>query len=77
MELKVEIGFDQLLEAIRHLPDDKKLLLKEELSTAQKQESLKSITNFQELLLNGPTIDDEQYKEYKKIRKYMNKWRTK
>jgi len=78
MELKLEdIGFDQLMEVIRHLPDDKKSQIQAELATPKKEDTEASRDEFLNLLLNGPTIDDEQYKEYKKIRKHFNRWRTK
>ena len=84
MELKVEIGFDQLMDAVKQLPKDKLDILKAELdkkpkekSPAKKKPAKQELTDFQKFLLNGPVMSDEQYKEYKQIRKDLNKWRTK
>lgn len=77
MELKVDIAFSQLIQVIRQLPDDKKTQLKAELSSTFPTNSKKSISTFQELLLNGPVMDDDQYKAYKETRNHFNKWRTK
>ncbi len=74
MELKVDIGFDQLLDVIRQLPDDKKSRIQAELSS-QKKEIRRD--DFLELLLNGPVMSDEQYKEYLEARNHFNKWRIK
>lgn len=83
MDLKEEIGFDDLLHAVQQLPEDKRAILKEELSKPTTQTGIKKkklpedkLTDFQKFLLNGPVISDEQYKNYKEIRKHLNKWRT-
>lgn len=85
MELKVDIGFDQLLDAIKHLPDEQRKIVKAELDkkTTEKKkpvkkrsEEKKELTDYQKFLLNFPVMSDEQYKEYKQIRKNLNKWRT-
>ena len=75
MELKLEIGFDQLLHAIQQLPENQRAILKEELN--KEEQPKEELSDFQKLLLNGPVISDEQYKNYKEIRKHLNKWRTK
>ncbi len=40
----------------------------------EKRERFKA---FQELLLSGPVMDEEQYEVYKQVRKRINKWRQK
>ncbi|QEC74432.1 hypothetical protein [Mucilaginibacter ginsenosidivorax] len=77
MELKVEIEFDELLHAVQQLPEDKRAILEQELSKIREQPKKDEFTDFQKLLLSGPVIGDEQYKEYKEIRKRLNGWRTK
>ena len=76
MELKVEIGFDQLMNAIKQLPAAKLKQLKAELSEQTLTETM-SRKNIQHLLLNGPVMSDVQYEDYKAIRDRLNKWRTK
>ncbi|MEO6850847.1 MAG: hypothetical protein ABI203_03770 [Mucilaginibacter sp.] len=78
MELKVDVGFEQLLQAIKQLPADKIDRIKTELSI--KKFNMKSSIHtfdFQQLLLSGPVMDDDQYKVFKENRKRLNKWRTK
>lgn len=77
MELKVEIEFDQLLDAIRQLTADKKSLLQAELSSPSTDNQSKPIDNFREFLLRGPVMKDDQYKLFKENRNHFNKWRTK
>ena len=76
MELKVDIEFDQLLEVIRQLPDDKKSLLRNELAASKLTGKESSEDDFLRLLLNGPTMSDDQYKVHKQNRNHFNKWRT-
>ena len=75
MELKVEIGFDELLQAIQQLPDSQRSILKNELNKTKQPKA--DITDFQKFLLNGPVMSDEHYKAYKETRKQFNKWRSK
>lgn len=77
MELKVDIAFDELMNIIRQLPDDKKSLLRDELSPSKTIIEEKSNDDFLKFLLSGPVMDDEQYKNYLEARNHFNKWRTK
>jgi len=77
MELKVDIEFKQLLRVIKQLPEDKMTLLKAELSSPISPDITNSTKKFQELLLTGPVMDNDQYKVYKETRNHFNKWRTK
>ncbi len=81
MELKVEIGFDQLLDAVKQLPNEQLAKFKAELEKKpvkkNKPEEKQPLTEFQEFLLSFPVMSDEQYKEYKQIHKEINQWRTK
>jgi len=78
MELKVDIGFDQLLKAINQLPAAKIVQLKVELSTKKvRNKDQTSSGDFQNFLLSGPVMDDQQYDIYKETRNRLSKWRTK
>ena len=77
MELKVDIGFDQLMKAINQLPAAKIMQLKAELSEKSINESPAFTGDFQKFLLSGPVMDDHQYEQYKETRARLNKWRTK
>ena len=73
MELKVDIGFDQLMNAIKQLPVAKLTQLKAELSGNTLSEAQKNNSNFQHFLLSGPVMNDVQYEYYKEIRSRLNK----
>ena len=75
MELKVEIGFNELLHAIQQLPESQRAILQDELK--KKEQPKTDITDFQKFLLNGPVMSDEEYKNFKETRKRLNQWRTK
>ena len=78
MELKVDIGFEQLLKAINQLPAAKIVQLKAELSAKKTDGKEQTSTDdFQKFLLNGPVMGDHQYDIYKETRTRLNKWRTK
>jgi hypothetical protein len=78
MELKVDIGFEQLLKVINQLPVAKIIQLKAELSGKSINNENSSYTgDFQKFLLTGPIMDNHQYENYKEARARLNKWRTK
>lgn len=73
MQIQVDIGFNDLVEIVKNLPKDKLLQLKKELE----EKPLTERDKFRDLLLNGPTLSDEQIKTMKETREAINKWRTK
>lgn len=75
MELKVEIGFDELLIAIKQLSKSQLTILKHELY--EKEEPTANTSALRNLLLKGPIMGNNQYEEFKATRKLMNQWRTK
>ncbi len=82
MELKVEIGFDELLHAVQQLPESQRAILKKELDkdgavstlSTKKKTVDDELTDFQKMLLNGPVMSDEHYKAFKETRKQFKKW---
>jgi len=77
MELKINIGYNEVLELIKQLSPKQKLQLKAELENSLKSEtSSKTATAFQKLLLKGPIMEDSQYHECNKNRKHFTTWRT-
>jgi hypothetical protein len=74
MQIQVDIGFKDLLEIVKKLPKDQLLQLKKELE--EKPVKTKR-EHFRDLLINGPTLSDEQIKTMEETRKAINKWRTK
>jgi hypothetical protein len=73
MQVKVNIGFEQLLEIAKSLPAAKAKKLSMALEKAQvedKKEDLK------DLLLNGPVATEEDMERIANNRKAFSKWRT-
>jgi len=78
MELKLNIGYTELLELIKQLPVSQLKKLKADLALINTDRDIeKERGKFQEFLLQGPVMDDDQYEDFLTNRKYFNVWRTK
>jgi hypothetical protein len=78
MELTLNIGYDQLLFLIKQMPANQIAKLKNDIDDSfVLLKSKKEISDFQEFLLHGPVMSDEQYDNYLENRKHFNQWRTK
>ena len=75
MELKIDIGFDQLLYAIKQLPDRQRAILKQELGKKKKVKIQNA--DFKDFLLDGPVFNEDQLKTINDTREQINKWQTK
>lgn len=75
MEVKIDIGFDQLLSAIRQLPAKQRAILKKILN--EKEEVKTPNSEFKSFLLNGPVFNDDQLNLIAEARENINKWREK
>ncbi len=74
MELKLKINYHQLMAAIKQLPARDLLKLKKDLAKVDPSQDMK-LQKLDELLLEGPLMSDEQYREFIKNRKKVNEWR--
>ena len=72
MELKFEIGLDQLLQAIKQLPARQFAKLKAEINNLAPERTDKE--SFKNFLLQAPVFTDEQISLIEEARKNMNKW---
>lgn len=75
MELKVEIGFNDLLHAIKALPENQLSALKIELEKIEP--SVTNNTNLKDILLKAPVFGKDELSKVKEARKQINKWRAK
>ncbi|MEC3878478.1 hypothetical protein [Parapedobacter sp. 10938] len=75
MELNVKLGFNELLSAIRSLPDSQLALLKKELDKPVTS-AVRSNKALKELLLSGPVFEKEQLASIAEARKSINQWRN-
>lgn len=77
MELKLTIGYEQLLVLIKQLPANQIAKLKTDLDEKYiLSKSKTEISEFQDFLLNGPVMSKEQYNQYLENRKNFTQWRT-
>jgi len=77
MEITVDIKYEQLLEAIKKLPAAKIKQLRSALDDGFiQQKATEQFSDFQEFLLNGPVMSEEQYQQHQTNRKHFNSWRT-
>ena len=77
MELKLNIGYQKLIELIKQLPADQIRKLKADLASIVTDNDMeKDRSDFQEFLLEGPVMEDDQYQDFLFNRKYFNTWRT-
>ena len=74
MQVKVDIGFDQLLTIVKKLPIGQLRKLKAEIAKGEKDE--KSIIGLETLLLNGPIATKKQLNVILNNRQAINQWRT-
>jgi hypothetical protein len=77
MELRLKIGYRELLELIKQLPASQLAKLKSELSDEMIEEKSKQEhSDFQKFLLGGPIMAENQYQQFLDHRKSFNQWRV-
>ncbi|HVX50135.1 MAG TPA: hypothetical protein VHB48_08250 [Chitinophagaceae bacterium] len=72
MELKMEIGLDQLIQAIKQLPARQFAKLKAEINNTVPEKTDKEA--FKAFLLQAPVFTHEQINLIEEARKSMNRW---
>ena len=82
MELKVNIGYSQVLELVGQLPEKDILKLAKYIQntfaiSAKEWIRPQSHTPIQELIMQAPTWTDEEYNEYLEARQHINQSRLK
>jgi hypothetical protein len=77
MELRLNIGLNQIVGLIRELPYNDQLLIKNQLDKELAAKSKSSNQSLKELLLEGPVMTSEGYQNYRYLRKQFNKWTKK
>lgn len=73
MELHVDIGFEQLVQVLKKMPEKQWLKLKKVID--DKEILDKDREEYKNILLNGPTFSNEQFEILDDNRKLINKWR--
>ncbi len=77
MGLDINLNYEELISAIKGMPKRQIKQLKEDLmKILSDKEKEKDLSAFQELLLGGPVMDEEQFSTFQANRKHFNAWRT-
>jgi hypothetical protein len=74
MELRVDIGFDQLVKAVKRLPKKQLNVLLSEVSKPSRSDAKNE--HLKALLLSGPTLTGKQLETIQKTREALTKWRN-
>ena len=88
MELTIDINYEQVLKLARQLPYNYKKKLTREIEKDLRTKNEEKITTgepesedknedlneLQRFLLQGPVMSDEQFDDFKKLRKDFNRW---
>lgn len=72
MEFKVQIEYNQLLQLMQQLPEEKLEQLIKTLQTELKVKKTSSKKKIEQLILNAPTWSDEQLKDFQEARDSIN-----
>ena len=78
MSVQVEISYEQLLKAVQALPPQQRAALQKDLQEsngAEEEENPWAGMSLQELLLNGPTLTEEEIAEMEAAHEAINRWR--
>ncbi|WP_419801465.1 hypothetical protein [Mucilaginibacter sp.] len=74
MQAQVEIGFDQLVQLVKRLPQTQWTKLKQEVEMPPVVDQERE--DFRNFLLNGPTFSKKQLDTIADTRKKIDEWRT-
>lgn len=76
MNLTLDVNIEQLVARLKLLPANQIADIIAELKKSIKDNTAKGNSDFQEFLLKGPVMSDDQYEVFIENRKLMNKWRS-
>ena len=75
MQMSIDVNIEQLLFLIRNLPEEQLLKIQAEISKSLKVKTSENKADYLEMLLEAPTMSEEQYQHYKENRKSFKQWR--
>ena len=76
MEVKLNIGYEQLIAIIHQLPIDEVNKLKQEKEKISSEKNVGAIDELESLLANGPIMSEKKYQEFEENRKNFSQWRA-
>ena len=75
MEIRLDIGINQLIGLIKQLPTDQKLKIKKEVDKELKENiTAEQNSELTDILLSGPVMTKDEEKNFKKFNKEFAKW---
>jgi hypothetical protein len=86
MEFTIDINYEQVLKLARQLPYNYKKKLTQEIEkdlrtkneekiiAGEPENENEDLNELQRFLLRGPVMSDEQFDDFKKLRKDFNRW---
>ena len=75
MKVELNTGYEQLIDIINQLPTDDINKLKAEIDRILSEDRLDTEDDWESLLINGPVMDDEQYRAFEENREQFSRWR--
>ena len=76
MEIKLNIGYEQLIAIINQLSIDEVNKLKTEIDRISNERNVEAADDLESLIVNGPVMSDEKYNEFEENRKNFDQWRA-
>ncbi len=77
MELRLNIGLNQIVGLLSNLPYDDKLIIRSQLDRELKPSRKQGVKTLKQLLLSGPIMTADGLENYKDLKKQFNKWSKK
>ena len=77
MKVTLNLEYAQIINLVKQLPANQIEKIKKELTGSFILTKAKSeISDFQQFILSGPVMSDDQYQDFKQQRQQFNLWRT-
>jgi hypothetical protein len=76
MEVKLDIGYEQLIAIIHQLPTDEVNKLKAEIERITSERKAEASDDLASFLASGPVMSDEKYQEFEDNRQNFSQWRA-
>lgn len=75
MQVSIDVNLEQLLLLIKNLPEEQLIKIQEEINKTLRVKTSEKKADYLEMLIQAPTMSEEQYQQYKENRKSFNQWR--
>jgi flagellar motor switch protein FliG len=76
MEIKLNIGYEQLIAIINQLSIDEVNKLKAEIEKISNERKVEAVDDLESLIADGPVMNEKKYQEFEENRKNFSQWRA-